>query len=45
MGLDFVIPSKVEVLAKEYSLNSDYNEMAFEVQYWNTHQKKKDWIY
>ena len=29
-------------LTKEYSLNSDYNEMAFEVQYWNAHQKKKD---
>tara|TARA_B100000886_G_scaffold315518_2_gene253530 strand:+ start:6017 stop:7402 length:1386 start_codon:yes stop_codon:yes gene_type:complete len=29
-------------LTREYSLNSDYNEMAFEVQYWNTHQKKKD---
>ena len=29
-------------LTKEYSLNSDYDEMLFEVQYWNTHQKKKD---
>ncbi len=29
-------------LTKDYNLNSDYNEMVFEVQYWTSYQKKKD---
>lgn len=29
-------------LTKEYNINSDYNEMCFEVNYWNNFQKKKD---
>ena len=29
-------------LTKEYSINSNYDEMVFEVQYWNSYQKKKD---
>lgn len=31
-------------LTKEYNLNSDYEEMCFEVQYWTNFQKKKDAI-
>lgn len=31
-------------LTKEYSINSNYDEMVFEVQYWNSYQKKKDAI-
>ena len=29
-------------LTKEYNISSDYNEMCFEVNYWNNFQKKKD---
>lgn len=29
-------------LTKDYNLNSDYEEMCFEVQYWANYQKKKD---
>ena len=29
-------------LTKDYSFNSDYEEMCFEVQYWTNFQKKKD---
>lgn len=29
-------------LTKDYSLNSDYEEMCFEVKYWTNFQKKKD---
>ena len=29
-------------LTKEYSFNSDYEEMCFEVKYWSNFQKKKD---
>ena len=29
-------------LTKDYNLNSDYEEMCFEVQYWSNFQKKKD---
>merc|ERR1712196_613574 len=31
-------------LTKDYNLNSDYEEMCFEVQYWANYQKKKDAI-
>ena len=31
-------------LTKEYTLNSDYEEMCFEVEYWNNYQSKKDGV-
>lgn len=31
-------------LTKEYSINSDYDEMCFEVDYWNNYQNKKDGV-
>ena len=31
-------------LTKDYTLNSDYEEMCFEVEYWNNYQSKKDGV-